>query len=128
MLSLRFAPLWAAVGWFGVVLAFVLSLWPHGAPLPQIWYKSQHTIGYFILTLWWLGLYPRSRYPLVAVGCFVLGILMEILQAFTTTRTGAVSDALINLTGIVPALLVAYAGLGGWALKFERVARLKARA
>ena len=129
MLPLRFAPVWAAVGWLGVVLAVVLSLWPGGVPLPvHLWFKAQHTIGYFILALWFLGMYPRSRYLLIAAGCFVLGIAIEGLQAFTPTRSAEFDDILINGIGIAAALLVAYLGMGGWALKLERLAGLHARA
>lgn len=124
MLPLRFAPFWAAIGWLGVALALILSLWPGGVPLPlHFWYKAHHTIGYFMLALWWLGLYPRARYLLVAAGCFTLGILIEGLQAFTATRSAELDDVLINGVGIAFALLVACLGMGGWALKLEQLAR-----
>jgi len=128
MLPLRYAPFWAAIGWLGVVLAVILSLWPGGAPLPHLWYKAHHTLGYFVLAVWWLGLYPRSRYPLVGVGCLVLGIVIEGLQAFTATRTADVEDVLINGASIATAVLVAYVGMGGWVLRVERLAGLHGRA
>ena len=129
MLPLRFAPFWAAIGWLGVVLAFVLSLWPGGVPLlVHFWYKAHHVLGYFILALWWLGLYPRSRYPLIGVGCLVLGIVIEGLQGLTATRSAEFDDVLINGASIAAALVVAYLGIGGWALKLERLAGLHTRA
>ena len=127
MLPLRLAPLWAAIGWLGVALAFVLSLWPGGVPL-HLWFKAQHTIGYFIMALWWLGLYARPRYPLIGAGCLAVGIVIEGLQGLTATRSAEFADVLINAASIAAALLVAYLGMGGWALKLERLAGLHARA
>jgi hypothetical protein len=54
--------------------------------------------------------------------------VIEGLQAFTATRSAEFDDLLINGASIAAALLVAYLGMGGWALKLERLAGLHARA
>ena len=121
MLKLRYAPLWAGTAWVGVGLALILSLWPGGAPLPfRLWDKVEHALGYFILTLWFMGLYPKARYPQLALGAFLLGIGIELLQAFTPTRAMELGDAAANGLGIGLAWLIAWAGLGGWAARVER--------
>src|SRR5579872_1820246 len=58
VIRLRYALAWAAVGWLGVALALILSLWPRGAPLPiRDLDKLEHLVGYFLLTFWFTGLY-----------------------------------------------------------------------
>jgi len=121
MLALRFKLFWAGIAWLGVALALILSLWPGGVPLPvRLWDKAEHMAGYFILTLWFAGLYPRARFLQVGLGCFLLGVLIELLQGFVPTRSMELSDLVANLTGIGAALALAYLVLGGWAAHVER--------
>ena len=121
MLKLRYALVWAGLAWFGVALALILSLWPGGAPVPfHLWDKLEHAIGYLFLTLWFMGLYPKIRYPQLAVGAFLLGIGIELLQTLTPTRSMELGDAAADALGIGLAWLIAWAGLGGWALRVER--------
>jgi VanZ family protein len=122
MLPLKLGRFWLAVGWAGVLAAVAVSLWPGGVPLPTtVWDKLQHGLGYFLLTLWFAGLYPRRKYLAVALGCFVLGLAIEFLQGTTATRSLEAGDVVANATGIVVALLLAYTLLGGWATHVERV-------
>lgn len=121
MLPLRHGRLWLLVGWAGVLAAVVASLWPGGVPLPvTVWDKLQHGLGYFLLTLWFAGLYPRRQYLWIALGCFALGLAIELLQGATATRSMEAADLAANATGIVAALVLAYALLGGWAARVER--------
>ena len=121
MLKLRYAPLWGTIAWFGVALGIFLTVVPTGsAPVP-IGGRVQHLAGYFILTAWFAGIYPRSRYPLIGIGCFLFGGAMELLQNFSPTRHPALADALTNGVGIAAAIALAYLGLGGWAAKLERL-------
>lgn len=122
MRPLALAGLWVAIAWFGVACAIVLSLWPGGAPLPiHVWDKIEHCVGYFILTLWFTGLYPRERYPRLALGCLWLGILIELLQGFAPTRTMELGDLAANGVGVGLAMLLALLGAGGWAQAIERL-------
>jgi VanZ family protein len=108
MLPLRLTPLWLAVGYVGVALALVLSLWPGGAPLPlHVWDKIQHGTGYALLTLWFTGLYPRRRYPGVGLAIFLLGAAIEALQGLSQTRSMDARDLLANSAGIAAALALA---------------------
>ncbi len=121
MLPLRYALYWGAVGWTGVAFAVFLTVLPAGAAPVPIGGPVQHISGYGLLTLWFLGLYPRARYLRIALWCFAFGAAMEGLQLFSPTRHPAVADALRNGLGIGAALGLAYAGLGGWALAAERL-------
>ncbi|HUO81147.1 MAG TPA: hypothetical protein VMU00_13480 [Steroidobacteraceae bacterium] len=120
MLPLRFAPLWGAVAWSGVALAILLSLLPADAAPVPVGGPPQHLAGYFLLASWFLGIYPRARYPLIGLGCFGLGAGLELLQTLSPTRHPALADALTNGAAILAALAAAYAGLGGWAARLER--------
>ncbi len=128
MLPLRFGPAWLAVGWLGVAAAIVASLWPGGVPLPfSVWDKIQHGSGYFVLTLWFTGLYPREKYPRIGAACFLLGVLIELLQGLTPTRSMEFADVVANAAGVAIALAASYAALGGWAARVERAAGLAPR-
>ena len=113
--------LWAAGGSAGAALGLVLSLWPGGAPLPiHVWDKLQHAVGYFLLVLWYTGIYPRSRDRAIGAGALAFGILIEGLQALTATRSAEFGDVAAEVVGIALALGLARAGLGGWAARLER--------
>lgn len=123
MLPLRYARAWQFLGWVGVAIALVASLWPGGFPLPvTLWDKLEHSSGYALMTLWFAGLYPRTKLWRVGIACFLLGVLIELLQGLTPTRTSDAADALANGVGIAVALGFAYAGLWGWAQRVERLA------
>jgi len=121
VLKLRYAALWAAVAWFGVAFGIFLTVLPSGSAPIAIGGHVQHLAGYFILTSWFAGIYPRSRYPLIGIGCFLFGGAMELLQNLSPTRHPALADALTNGVGISVAIALAYLGLGGWAAKVERL-------
>jgi VanZ family protein len=121
VLPLHFARFWAALGWLGVGLGVLLTVLPSGsAPVP-IGGHAQHLAGYFMLTSWFLGLYPPARYPLIALSCLLYGGGMELLQNLSPSRHPALADALTNGVGILAALIAAYAGLGGWAARVEKL-------
>ena len=129
MRPLALAGLWVAIAWLGVACAITLSLWPGGAPLPiHVWDKIEHCVGYFMLTLWFTGLYPRERYPRLAVGCLLLGITIELLQGLTPTRTMELGDLAANGVGIALAMACAVLGAGGWAQGIEQLLGLAPRA
>tara|TARA_R110002073_G_scaffold108336_9_gene243595 strand:- start:23528 stop:23914 length:387 start_codon:yes stop_codon:yes gene_type:complete len=74
--------------------------------------KIGHTIAYFSLTVSWLYTFVRkqnfnkfARYSIV--GCFIYGIVIEVLQTtITSYRTASYLDILANSAGIVLAILV----------------------
>jgi hypothetical protein len=121
VLPLRYRRYWAAVAWCGVGLGIFLTVLPAGTAPVAIGGPAQHLAGYFILTSWFLGMYPRARYPLIALGCFLFGGAMELLQTLSPTRHPALADALTNGIAILAALVAAYLGLGGWAAKVEQL-------
>jgi len=117
MLDLRYARAWLAVGWFLIVSTFVVCLVPaKELPATGISDKWEHTIAYSMLTLWFMGIYRRSRYLHVAGALVLMGVVIELLQGATQLgRQCDIFDVIANSTGVVLGLVIALVGCGGWA-------------
>jgi VanZ family protein len=74
--------------------------------------KVSHVVAYFSLTLSWLYFVLNkasfhSKIKYVILGCFVYGIVIEILQAaITAYRTASYLDILANSVGIALAVVL----------------------
>jgi hypothetical protein len=120
-LELRHARMWLVLGWLLVLASIVASLVPPRA-LPPVGVsdKFEHSLAYVVLTLWFTGIYPRSRYFNIAVGLFALGVVIEFLQgAMNLGRQRDYHDVIANCGGIAAGLIIARFGLGGWAQRVE---------
>jgi VanZ family protein len=125
LLALRHPKLWLALGWTFVALAVVASLLP-GQALPPtgVSDKLEHTVAYGLLTLWFTGIYPRSRYVIIAAGLFAMGVAIEFAQeAMHLGRTADVRDVIANTLGIVVGMTLALLGVGGWLQRLEALSR-----
>jgi VanZ family protein len=123
LLPLRHPRLWLVGGWVLVALALLASLTPT-QNLPNIGAsdKLEHLTAYALMTLWFAGIYPRSRYIMIGIGMFFLGALIEAAQgSMEWGRQADVYDMLANTTGIVAGLIAAWLGLGGWAQRVENL-------
>jgi VanZ family protein len=123
LLPLRHPRLWLGGGWVLVGLALLASLSP-AQNLPDIGAsdKLEHLTAYALMTLWFAGIYPRSRYIMIGIGMFLLGALIEAAQgSMSWGRQADVYDMLANTTGIVAGLIAAWLGLGGWAQRVENL-------
>lgn len=121
MLSLPHGRTLLIVGWILVVCIVVGSLLPKmpGLNVSQ-GDKVLHFLGYFGITLWFAGLYPRRQLWMVALGAFSLGALLEVLQGtLTANREMDLADLLVNTAGIGSACMLALLGLSRWALRLE---------
>jgi VanZ family protein len=122
LLALRHPRLWLVSGWILVVLAAVVSIMPL-SEMPKmggISDKLEHAVAYSALALWFAGIYPKSRYPLIGVALLVMGIVIEGLQgAMNLGRHADMRDVYANTLGIVCGLLLALIWLGGWAQRVE---------
>ncbi|WP_129777518.1 VanZ family protein [Peristeroidobacter soli] len=122
MLPLRFPRLWLGLGWLAITLAIIVCLVP-SSQLPQppsLSDKSEHFICYLLLSCWFAGIYPRTRYWVIGIGLLVMGILIEFAQgAMGLGRQADVNDVFANGTGIVAGLLLCWWFLGGWAQRLE---------
>jgi VanZ family protein len=117
MLSdLRFARFWLVFGWVSVIAAFYYSLAPvYALKLPDWNDKVEHCLGYFLLTFWFCGIYPRRSYWKVGLAMLGMGALVEILQGLMQVgRHADVMDLVADAIGIAPALLISLTPLGRW--------------
>jgi VanZ family protein len=116
MLSLPHARIWLIIGWLLIALIVAGSLIPHVPTLGlEVSDKFQHFGGYFLLMFWFSGLYERKQHWLLAVGFFLMGVALELLQgAFTDTRDMDVRDALANGAGVATAFVLAPLGIASW--------------
>jgi VanZ family protein len=126
LLALRHPRVWLVSGWILVVAATIASIVPaHELPkLATVSDKLDHIVGYGVLALWFAGIYPKSRYPMIGVALLVMGIVIEGLQgAMKLGRQADLQDVYANSIGIVCGLVLALAWLGGWAQRIERWAK-----
>ena len=117
MLAVRHPRLWQTVGWTLIVALLVVCLMP-AADLPKtgVSDKFEHTMAYAVLSLWFAGLYARSRYWAIGLGLFAMGVGIELAQgAMHMGREADYRDVIANSTGIVVGLTLAALWLGGWA-------------
>lgn len=117
MLPVRHPRWWLVLGWAFILFAVIVCLLP-GKALPNTGVndKIEHWMLYAFLTVWFCGLYPRSRYVFIATALFLMGGGIELAQgAMHMGREADIRDVVANTAGIVVGLLLALAGLGGWA-------------
>jgi VanZ family protein len=120
--TLRHARFWQVLGWLLVLGAIYLSLTP-GSALPKdmlVNDKVAHATTYALLTLWFAGLYPRSRYVWIGLSLFALGVFIEFAQgAMGLGRQRDLLDVAANSMGICLGLMLALAWLGDWVQRVE---------
>ena len=122
LLALRHPRVWLVSGWILIVLATIVSLVPgHDLPTMRgISDKWEHVVGYGVLTLWFAGIYPKSRYPMIGFALLLMGIVIEGLQgAMKVGREADLLDVYANTVGVVVGLTLALVWLGGWAQRIE---------
>ena len=122
LLALRHPRLWLVSGWLLIIGAIIANLMPaHDLPsLGGISDKTEHIVGYGVLALWFAGIYPRTRYPMIGVALLAMGIVIEGLQgAMGWGRQADLTDVYANTIGIVCGLVLALVWLHGWAQRVE---------
>lgn len=121
MLPLKYQRAWLILGWCLIALAIYGSLTSNPALVPSGTNdKLLHLATYATLSFWFAGIYPRSRYVWIVAGLFLLGISMELLQAWMRAgRSPEVYDMLANTLGIFLGLAIAML-VGDWAQRVER--------
>lgn len=121
MLPLRFPWLWMALGWLLVVGVCVGSLIP-GTSLPRfrIEDKFLHAGSYFLLMIWFAGLYEKRRHIVIACGLVALGLALDVLQSRVSTRSFDLFDVAANTAGIIVGWAISVSLLEGWCRRVER--------
>ena len=74
--------------------------------------KIYHLIAYFLLMLSWLyAFFKKEKFQehvkYIILGCFIFGIIIEILQGIITSyRTASYLDILANTIGVLLAVVI----------------------
>jgi hypothetical protein len=123
--NLRHPWLWQVVGWVLVISSIIFGLLP-GSQLPPLHAndKVEHALTYAVLSLWFAGLYPRSRYIVIGGMLFLMGVAIEWAQgAMALGRQRDYLDVIANSAGICVGLALALFWLGDWVQRIERWTR-----
>jgi VanZ family protein len=122
LLPLRYPKIWVGLG--ALLLLGVIT----GSLVPaqvieeiKLGDKLEHMGSYFVLMFWFGGMWPRSRQVWVAVGLCLLGVVLDLLQGLTPTRTLDPADMAANGLGVVFALALTLSLLTGWCQRVERL-------
>jgi VanZ family protein len=128
MLPLRYRERWQLAGLFLLLLALSAAL------MPAVWFwddkskawswfgqidKWVHGVTFFVLAVWFCGIYRRNSYWRIAIGLLAFGMFIELCQRMLSYRTAEWFDVAADAAGIVAGLIVGLAGMGGWCLRAE---------
>lgn len=113
--SPRLRNFWLGFGYLVLLGIFVLALTPLPAPVPiDHGDKFTHVLAFMVLMLWFAGLVPPSRYPLLFTMFLAYGGAMEIAQNFTPNRFMDFADFVADAIGAAIGWALARAGLRYW--------------
>jgi VanZ family protein len=120
--DLQLGRMWLVLGWISVTAALVLNLMParelHAIHIND---KVEHITGYVLMTLWFCGIYPRTRYWLIAALFAFMGAAVEVLQGIMHWgRSEDIHDFYADCIGIAIGLALAWIGLSQWPRWVER--------
>ncbi|MBT8086183.1 MAG: VanZ family protein [Woeseia sp.] len=125
MLPLRYLFRWRVAGVALLIFVLLCTL------LPAIWFRTHfrfdtvgidkvaHMLAFLTLALWFSGQYARESWWRIILGLSIFGVIIEVCQMLTVSRSAEWLDLLADLVGIAVGLLIARAGIGGWSLRLE---------
>jgi len=109
------------MGWLLVAGVCVGSLLPGRYVAPILASdKLVHSLSYFLLMIWFCGLYRRSRHTAIAALLFALGFALDWLQGAYFRRSFDLADVAANASGILAAWVLCRFVLEGWCHRVER--------
>jgi VanZ family protein len=110
------------LGWLLVVGVCAGSLLP-GSNMPALHVgdKVLHAGSYFLLMVWFAGLYERRRHVFIALVLVLLGLALDALQGSVSRRSFDLLDVAANAGGIAVGWVVSVSLLEGWCQRIERL-------
>ena len=79
-----------------------------------------HAGSYFLLMVWFAGLYGRKLPHVDRAGLVSLGIALDLAQTGTETRSFELRDILANALGVLVGLVLSLWVFAGWCQRVER--------
>ncbi len=121
-MPLRYPTAWALLGWLLIAGVATGSLLPGPIVAEVLNYndKVMHASSYFVLMVWFGGLYPRSKHLRIAVALLGLGVALDLLKGLTATRSLDIFDIAANTFGLLLGLALSTSLLQGWCQRLER--------
>lgn len=111
------------LGWIFVLAVILGSLLPDVGPVvSSLNDKFVHFSSYFLLMVWFSGMFGRRRdYLLIALVLVGLGILLDAIQGFIPMRYFDKFDIAANVGGTATGFGLALLLVGGWCRHVERL-------
>ena len=122
MLQLRHRWFWLVSGWVFVVAIVVASVYPAVllAALNVSWGdKALHAVTYFLLMIWFAGLYTRRHQVTVAILVPALGVVLAMIQWPLPYRFFEPGDLIADAVGVLVGLILSLWLLAGWCQRIE---------
>ena len=122
MVALRYVWLWMLIGWLlvaGIVVGSVIPDVRIAVLSSGLSDKIVHGLSYFLLMLWFSGLYMRRYQLIVAASVIVLGLALEAIQWQLPYRMFDTADLVANLIGVTTGFIVAVLLSAGWCRRIE---------
>jgi len=122
VLALQHRLFWLISGWVFVIAVIVASVFPTVvlAALNVSWGdKAIHAVTYFLLMIWFSGLYERRHQGVVAISVLTLGFLLEMIQWQLPYRFFEPADLVANAVGVLLGLGLSVWLLAGWCQRIE---------
>jgi VanZ family protein len=122
VLQLRYPWIWLLVGWVLVLAVCGGSVVPGDSlgEVGRINDKLLHAGSYFVLMVWFAGLYPRRLHGVIALVLLSLGVALELVQDTLASRYFDPLDVVANAAGVLLGLLLSVSVLEGWCQRVEQ--------
>lgn len=119
---LRYFQVWLVIGWLLIASIVYVSLTeltgyssvPHSD-------KAGHFFAYAVLTFWFSQLYIGRTRVRIAVGFATMGVLLEVLQSLTESRTFSLADMASNGMGVFCGWLLGSTLASGTLTRLEKL-------
>ena len=94
-------PVWRLAFGLCVLAVLALALMPSDLPIPSTgWDKSNHLLAFSVMALLGIRAFP-GRTMAVLAGLLAYGVLIEVLQSFTPSRSADWHDVVADAVGLV---------------------------
>ena len=122
MIQLKYPLFWLLSGWVFVIAVIFVSV----SPIVEFAVinvncedKILHVVTYFLLMIWFSGLYKRRHQVGVAVFVMALGFFLEMIQLRLPYRYFEPADLVANGIGVLAGLGLSLWLLAGWCQRIE---------
>ena len=102
-------PFWLRCLAFAMVTAILLFAGLRAQPIPELFAeedKIHHWIGFLVFACSCRLAFPNVKFVWTALGCLLIGVLIELAQGLMPLRTASPYDMLAKSIGVLMGLLI----------------------